>query len=112
MFQGSLESPCPGAEILGPHCALHSWVLEDHPNRCPSFLVIRLSWIKGTPRQPSQRPWPQLQDLKGWQGHTSSKEHPPRGGGQEAPARAGRSWVCFPTLLRDLVGILADSPPG
>lgn len=46
MFQGWLGSPCPGSELLGPRCAAHAWVLEDHPNRCPSFLVIRPSWIR------------------------------------------------------------------
>lgn len=93
------ESPSPGSELPGPHCALHSLVRRTIQTGVFPFLVFGLSWIKGNPRHRSQRPWPQPRDLRGWQRHTSSKEHPPGGGGQEAPARAGRSWVCFPTSL-------------
>ena len=62
----------------------------------------------------SPAPYPELEGVAG--AHTV-QEHPswrntPPGGEQGAPARAGRSWVCFPTSLRDLVGILADFPPG
>ena len=42
-----------------------SWVLEVHPNRCPAFLVVRLSWIQGTHLYPSQGPCPPTQDGSG-----------------------------------------------
>lgn len=95
-----------------------SWVRTPWSSLCPPFLgpggpSKQVSFLSSHQAQLDQgHPSTTLQDLRGRQGHTSSKEHPPRGGGQEAQARAGRSWVCFPTSLRDLVGILADSPPG
>lgn len=90
--------------LPGPHCALP--YSPRGPSQQVSFpLLIRLIGTTGPRLYPSQRLCPPSLGATGTAGRTSSR------GGQEAPTRAGRSWVCFPTLLCDFVGIWADSPP-
>lgn len=52
-----------------------------------------------------------LSPVPGQEGTHVLQRHPP-GGAQEAPARAGSSWACFPTSLCDLLGMWAHSQPG
>lgn len=85
MFQGwPWGESLSWVALLGPHCALHSWVLEDQPTGVlPSTHQAELD--HGPHLHPSQRPCPPTLGATGVAGHTSSR------GGQEAPARAGRS---------------------